>query len=112
MSKDRKRRAAPEKTGKPAPKDPPPALNTPFLLAKEQLAGLVKPPPKPKKEEKGPRAAPARKAPEPPPKRQQSDEELFLQEMWGVRRIVDCSGERAERSPSDKQAPPRPSEGA
>lgn len=91
----------------------PEQMNSPFLLAKSQLQRLV-----PKKEP--PRATPAKggpakvsKAPpapvKPPEPKPPSEEELFRQEMWGVRPIVDPRSARAgRRAPDPVDVPPRP----
>ena len=74
-------------------------MNSPFLAARAQLQKLMPKKPEPAPHKKAP-PAPVKRPPE-PPARQPSDEELFLKEMWGVRRI-----DPGHLRPKDPVAPP------
>lgn len=74
-------------------------MNSPFLAARAQLQKLMPKKPDPAPHKKAP-PAPVKRPPE-PPARQPSDEELFLKEMWGVRRI-----DPGHLRPKDPVAPP------
>ena len=110
----------PPKQAAPTP-TPPKPLEMPKEKHFDPMEGAEEEPddtPKPKKEP--PRAAPAKggpakvsKAPpvpiQPPEPKPPSEEELFRQEMWGVRPIVDPRSARAgRRAPDPVDVPPRP----